>query len=144
MPDGSLRVSYKATIISCLGPPPQGEDVQICPPPSPPPTMGYRGCRNQRPQLGALGYHRFPLSKPVVGQLCMMCLLTGLLPTRFSPSQLIQSISQSIFVIVHKLDVRFAAHTLRKKTERRVNINIIVHKYLIKTNLQYITISLLR
>ena len=67
MPDDSLRVSEKAPSGS-LGPPPQGEGVQICPPP----RWGTADTEDIPPphprQVGSQGYQRFPLSKPVVGQ----------------------------------------------------------------------------
>ena len=52
--------------LSTLGPLPQGEPAQICPPPS---TAGVPRMQKFGAHLvGAQGYQRFPLSKSMVGQ----------------------------------------------------------------------------
>ena len=53
--------------LSSLGPPPQGEGVQICP--TPPPRGGVpRMQKLNTPLVEAQGYQQFPLSMPVVGR----------------------------------------------------------------------------
>ena len=73
---------------SSLGPPPQGEGVQICPPHTPPTPLPPRGGVTQTkklraPLVGAQGYQSFPLSKPVAGQ---HIALHAVLAYRASPS----------------------------------------------------------
>ena len=50
--------------LSSLGPPPQGEGVQICPTPTPLRCGTADAEIKGLPLMGAQGYQRFPLSKP--------------------------------------------------------------------------------
>ena len=61
--------------LSCFGPPPQGEGVQICAPPPPPPPL--RPPSNGGVPKVPKGTQRYPLSKPVVGQNIALCAVSA-------------------------------------------------------------------